>query len=159
MTPKTDSGNVLEKTVIGAFQGKKIQILPFSDWKKKPVNYGDELLLTNVPYDTIYGHKGYTEFLLRSKRFQKEIRIECKWQQWGGSVDEKLPYLYLNAIEKMPEKEIIIVIDGDGWKEGAIPWLRDTVIKKKYVGNKTADKIVRVFNLKEFLMWVNDTFR
>jgi hypothetical protein len=30
--------------------------------------------------------------------------IECKWQQVSGSVDEKLPYLYLNCIEAMPEK-------------------------------------------------------
>ncbi len=70
----------------------------------------------NVPFTTIYQHGGNTEFRLISERYNMDIRIECKWQQVAGSVDEKLPYLYLNCIEAMPEKHIIIIIDGDGWK-------------------------------------------
>ena len=41
------------------------------------------------------------EALLRKLERQNGlIRIEAKWQQSPGSVDEKLPYLFQNALEK-----------------------------------------------------------
>ena len=55
-------------------------------------------------------------FLVIIKKNNFRIRIECKWQQSSGSVDEKLPYLFLNAKDCMPEKDIMIIIDGKGWK-------------------------------------------
>lgn len=107
---------------------------------------------------TVYGHSGNTEFLLKSKKYNLEIRIECKWQQSSGSVDEKLPYLYLNCIEAMPEKDIIILIDGDGFKEGAIRWLRNAVKKKLYTSSLNVEKNILVMDLKGFLTWANNTF-
>lgn len=86
--------------------------------------------MENCPFKNIYHHDGNTEFLLKPKRFNCEIRIECKWQQSNGSVDEKFPYLYLNCIEAMPEKGIVIIVDGDGAKAGAITWLQETVKSK-----------------------------
>jgi hypothetical protein len=99
----------------------------------------------NVPFTTIYNHDGNTEFLLISERYNTCARIECKWQQVSGSVDEKLPYLYLNAIEAMPENTIIILIDGQGWKHGAIQWLKDAVASKKYSNEINRSKQIHVF--------------
>ncbi|MCC6690502.1 MAG: 4-diphosphocytidyl-2C-methyl-D-erythritol kinase, partial [Bacteroidia bacterium] len=121
-------------------------------------NYGEELLLENVPFVTVYEHKGNTEFLLISKKYNLRIRIECKWQQSAGSVDEKLPYLYLNTIEAMPEKSIMILIDGGGWKTGAIKWLKDAVKQNKYTIKANKDKQILVFNLADFFTWANKTF-
>lgn len=157
MNAQTGSGNVLEQTVKGTFQAKKFKVVQYRDWKKSPEKYGAELLLLRAPYETIYKHKGVTEFLLKSKKYNKDIRIECKWQQVSGSVDEKLPYLYLNVIS-CPEKEIAIIIDGDGWKKGAIEWLRNAIAEKMY-STHDSDKIVRVFNLKEFVTWANKEFK
>src|SRR5690606_13047129 len=105
----------------------------YSIWAKNPSFFGKELLLKHIPYDTIYNHKGRTEFLALSEKFNKKIRIECKWQQTSGSVDEKLPYLYLSAIEKMTEDEVIILYGGTGFKPGAIQWLKDSVLGRKYI--------------------------
>lgn len=116
------------------------------------------LLLENVPFVTVYEHKGNTEFLLISKKYNLRIRIECKWQQSAGSVDEKLPYLYLNTIEAMPEKSIMILIDGGGWKTGAIKWLKDAVKQNKYTIKANKDKQILVFNLADFFTWTNKTF-
>jgi len=69
-----------------------------------------------------------------------QIRIECKWQQVKGSVDEKLPYLYLNTIEAMPENTIMILIDGAGWKTGAVKWLKDAVQQKNTQQQKPKTK-------------------
>lgn len=155
----SNQGGMLESTVKSVLQRHGFEIVAHSDYKKKPEKYGHDLLLTNMPYDTIYNHKGKTEFLLVSEKYQLKIRIECKWQQSSGSVDEKLPYLYLNCIETMPETKIIIVIDGDGWKKGAIAWLKTAVAEKKYTTSENQDKSIQVFSLQEFITWANKVFR
>lgn len=152
------TGNQLESAVKAVFTGKGFQIVKYRDWIKSTSKFSEEVLLTNVPYTTIYKHRGSTEFLLISKKYNLKMRIECKWQQTSGSVDEKLPYLYLNAIESMPEDKIMILIDGRGWKEGAIEWLKDSVKNKKYVQGFSHKEIL-VFSLTEFFTWANKTFK
>ena len=157
-TKSNISGNQLEVAVKTVLTGKGFELVGYRTWLKNPEYFGKELLLENVPFTTIYQHKGNTEFLLVSEKYNLKIRIECKWQQVSGSVDEKLPYLYLNVIEAMPEKTIMILIDGGGWKSGAITWLREAVNNKKYSDNKYSDKEIFVFNLMEFFTWANKTF-
>lgn len=152
------TGNQLEVALQTVLNGKGFVIVQYSDWQKNPTKYGDELLLKNVPFKTIYKHKGKTEFLVLSQKYNLNMRIECKWQQVAGSVDEKLPYLYLNTIEAMPEKEIMILIDGGGWKKGAIEWLKSAVKDKKYTTEKNDDKSIKIFSLTEFFTWANNTF-
>lgn len=75
----------------------------------------------------------------------------------SGSVDEKFPYTYLNCVEAMPERDIIIIVDGGGAKQGAVNWLRNAAAARKYAGCR--DKRIQVMNLSEFLVWANRTFR
>jgi hypothetical protein len=142
---------------MGALASKGFKATSYRDYLMKPEQYGSELLLRNVPYKTIYGHPGNTEFLIRSEKYRLEIRIECKWQQSSGSVDEKYPYTYLNCIEAMPERDIIIIVDGGGAKQGAVDWLRGAAARGMYAEGK--DKHILVMSLSEFLVWVNRTFR
>lgn len=150
-------GKVLESTVIITLQSKGFTVVPYSQWKNTPERFGDELLLTNVPYETIYGHPGKTEFKILSHRFG-EYRIECKWQQSPGSVDEKFPYLYLNCLHRMPEQNIIIIVDGGGAKPGAVRWLREAAGQNAF-STKDNPKRIQIFNLTEFIVWANQTFR
>ena len=152
------TGNQLEAAVKTVLTGKGFQHAKFRDWENAPLIYGTELLLENVPFKTIYGHRGHTEFLLISEKYGLRTRIECKWQQVSGSVDEKLPYLYLNAIEAMPEKSIMILIDGPGWKAGAIKWLKDAIRNTAYMNNEKNKKDILVLSLSEFFAWANNTF-
>lgn len=152
-------GRILERTVVPTFEAHGFEIVAYSDWKKNPEKYGTELLLKHVPYTTIYQQNGFTEFLVKSEHFRLNIRIECKWQQSSGSVDEKLPYLYLNCIESMPETDIIIIAGGGGMKPGAIPWLKDAVSQKKYVLPGMPEKNIQVFSIEEFMTWANRTLR
>ncbi len=157
-TKSNITGNQLEVAVKTVLTGKGFELINYRIWEKNKEKYGEELLLENVPFTTIYKHKGNTEFLLISKKYNLRIRIECKWQQVKGSVDEKLPYLYLNTIEAMPETSIMILIDGKGWKEGAIKWLKDSVKQKKYTTEQNKNKEILVFNLTEFFTWANKMF-
>jgi len=157
-TKSNITGNQLEVAVKTVLTRKGFVLINYRLWEKNKEKYGEELLLENVPFTTVYEHKGNTEFLLISKKYDLRIRIECKWQQVAGSVDEKLPYLYLNTIEAMPENSIMILIDGAGWKEGAIKWLKDAVKQKKYTTEETKSKVIYVFSLTEFFTWANKTF-
>lgn len=138
--------------------GKGFELVKYRVWEKNQEKHGKELLLENVPFKTVYEHHGNTEFLLISEKYKLKTRIECKWQQVAGSVDEKLPYLYLNTIEAMPENSIMILIDGSGWKTGAIKWLKDAVKQKKYTTEENKNKDILVFSLTDFFTWANKTF-
>ncbi len=148
----------MEKTVEVVLAGRGFEVVSWRDWEEAPEKYGDELLLTNAPFKTIYGHPGRSEFLLKSARYDLDIRIECKWQQSSGSVDEKFPYLLLNCIEQMPERTIFIIVDGGGAKPGAVRWLREAAASGKFQ-EENRDKEIVVMNLSEFLVWVNSTLR
>lgn len=69
--------------------------------------------------------------------------IECKWQQSGGSVDEKYPYLVENI--KISKYKTIIVLDGNGYKPKALEWLKQ----------QKSEKLLDVFNMMEFQRWAN----
>ena len=153
------TGSQLEKAVQTVLLEKGFEIEMYRKWKANTDSYGKELLLKNVPFTTIYGHGGNTEFLLLSEKYNLKIRIECKWQQSAGSVDEKLPYLYLNTIEAMPEKDIMILIDGNGFKPGAKTWLKNAIQQKIYTSEENCDINIRVFSLTEFFTWANNTFQ
>jgi hypothetical protein len=150
------SGNVLEQAVVSTFKTKGFEVVKYREWEKHPERYSHELLLENVPFETIYGHNGNTEFLLKSQEYDLEIRIECKWQQSAGSVDEKFPYLYLNCVHAMPEKDIIIIVEGGGYKEGALQWLKNAAEQGLY--QESEKKNIQVVSLVEFLTWVNKSF-
>lgn len=156
-TKSNVSGAQLENAIKQVLIQKGFQVVKYKNYLTNPSYFKEELLLEDVPYTSIYGHKGKTEFLLISKKYNLQIRIECKWQQTPGSVDEKLPYLYLNAIEAMPEKTILLIVDGDGWKKGSIQWLEEAIKSKKYIkfGN---EKEIFLLDLKKFFSWANKTF-
>lgn len=113
--------------------------LPVVSHKFSKTKERKDVLLKHVPYTNIYGStRCRSEFVLCY--LDRKIRIECKFQESAGSVDEKLPYLFMNFTKSIPEEEAIIVIEGNGFKVGAKEWLR-----KKCAGTK-----VSVMNLDEF---------
>jgi len=153
------TGNVLEQLVISTLSTHGFPIIKYSDYLKTPDKYGEELLLRHVPYTTLYDGRGYTEFLLISQKFNLEIRLECKWQQTAGSVDEKLPHVYLSAVNAVPENNVIILIDGPGFRDGAISWLKNIAEERKYIPVDKQDKNILIMNMTEFLTWCNNKFK
>ncbi len=151
-------GGMLETVVVSVLESKGFQLISYKDYRVSP-DSSEELLIKNMPFTTIYGHPGMTEFLLKSKKYNLQMRIECKWQQVAGSVDEKFPYLYLNCIEAMPENDILILVDGTGAKKGSLQWLKDACKNKLYVSDRNKFKNIQVMSTTEFIKWANVTFR
>ncbi len=153
------TGSVLEAIVTSTLSTHGFEVVLYREYQKEPTRYGTELLLRNVPYTTLYGTRGFTEFLIRSERYNLETRIECKWQQSAGSVDEKLPYTYLSCAESVPEDDIIILIDGDGFRDGAKSWIREAAAQRRYIPAECPGKSIKVMSSTEFLTWVNNMIK
>lgn len=148
------SGNVLEKTVEGALLGHKYVQVGFDLAKKQrfeclinsqniPKRYAKQVYIG----EGIYGSDIYVDFyIIGSTSICSGLIIECKWQQTGGSVDEKLPYLNLNIQKCYPTKAVVL-IDGGGMKTKAISWLAAQVAENQ--------NLLAVHNLSSFLVWSN----
>lgn len=97
---------------------------------------------------SIYNTQLKADFILyHPERWKEGLIIEAKWQQTGGTTDEKYPYFVLNIQQKHPCKTIII-LDGEGYRPTARGWL------KSQVGNN----LLHVFNMAEFNAWANRNF-
>ncbi len=96
--------------------------------------------------DSIYGNPQYCDFIVyHPERWPDNLIIESKWQQSGGSVDEKYPYLVLN-IQMQYKSPTILVLDGGGYKPGGARWLRSQVGHGNFR---------HVFNMPQFAAWAN----
>ena len=70
---------------------------------------------------TIYGTDLVCDFLLfHPQKWPEGLVIEAKWQQVGGTVDEKYPYFVMNIWSS--EYSTILVLDGGGYRKGAEQW-------------------------------------
>lgn len=103
--------------------------------------HGVEFVRQQPIGNSIYCHPLRADFYLP----REELIIECKWQEVGGSADEKLPYLVENIRHCYPYPTIL-VLGGKGWKPGAIEWV------KQQVDNTS---LVNVLSVEEFMRWCN----
>ena len=93
---------------------------------------------------TIYGTDLVCDFLLyHPQKWPEGLVIEAKWQQVGGTVDEKYPYFVMNVWSS--EYATVFVLDGGGYRPGAETWIR----------SMQRENLLHIFNMAEFQTWVN----
>lgn len=136
------SGQFLEQMVEREFTSRGIPVFDWIDTGDNGDIFAPHFLLRNVPYTSIYGCQSRSEFVYRHFRSAMDIRIECRWQQVPGSVDEKLPYMLQNAQRAMPEPEVWLIIDGAGARAQALNWI-------KREAGLIHEKTIRVLRLPE----------
>ena len=151
MSSNNATGKSLENQIELLLNSQSYITTEYKHWVKNKEIDG-KFLVKQFPYISIYETKCRTEFVLIEN--ERRIRIECKWQQVSGSVDEKFPYLYLNAVQRWEEKESILVVDGGGYKPKALEWLK-TSAKNKVGFDDKPDKAIAVFTFTDFMIWVN----
>lgn len=108
-----------------------------------PKRYAKEVYIGPGIYETTLKVDFYVVGL---PKIPSGLIIESKWQESGGSVDEKFPYLNLNIQDSYPAPTIV-VLGGEGMREGAIKWLRQQVT---YNHN-----LLAVYTLDRFIAWAN----
>jgi len=150
------AGKALEKYVEDVLKSAGVLVMPYREWRGLSFKPAPRVLLKNVPYTTIYGSRGIGEFvlMLEGQGLHNGIRIECRSQHVAGSVDEKLPYLFENALA-FDQKNVIIVLDGNGFKKGAKEWL---INKARSVAHKNIDVVMADdYEFEYFIRMVMDT--
>jgi PD-(D/E)XK nuclease superfamily protein len=145
------NGRWLEQVVELEFKNRGFPIVDYA------VDLGNgHLFLTamavrRVPYTSIYGCQSVSEFVLYYRG--RAIRIECRVQETAGSVDEKFPYLLMNARDRMPEREVILLMHGEGARSEAVDWLR------RGCRAATDVKSILVMDVSEFRKWLRDLIK
>lgn len=123
------TGNAAEAAIVGVLHSKGIVFM-------RQQKIGKGLYRSDVKVDF---------YISPCKRLPKGLIIESKWQQSGGSVDEKYPYLVEN-IKRYYPSPCIVVVDGGGYKPGAVEFLRNQV---------DGVRLIAVQTISEFLTWSN----
>ena len=148
----TKTGNALEKFV----QQSLIDHGYVEFWNHKKQLFNNRNIVGGKQYSkqlvvgkTIYETDRLADFFVFNRdRFPNDLIIECKWQQSGGSVDEKYPLLVFNIVKLgIPT---VILLDGGGYRAQAMSWLKDQVNPK--------GAIIGVWTMAEFQKEVNNGF-
>ena len=134
------SGNGLEYYIEHEFQTRGVLVQDFNLNNNNHDLFCNRILLRRVPYTSIYGCLSTSEFVYQDGPIA--VRIECRRQDTPGSVDEKFPYLWMNASEAMPENNVWLIIDGLGARPKAIEWLNRKC-------RSQMNKIIRVYSLAD----------
>lgn len=141
------TGNALERVVLHALNDNKYSFVPPKQFLTA-CRFVQPFYTRQIPATKgIYGYTIRHDFMLyHPEKWPHNLIIECKWQQRRGSVDEKYPYNVLNIQQKYPCPSIIL-LDGAGFRSGAGAWLRAQV---------DGIKLLHVFSMMEFQIWVNN---
>jgi len=119
------SGLGLEDRIEATLADTGFEIIPYADWDEARLYESEHprLVVLDPPYTSIYGHRARIEF--RVIDGARQILIEAKRQNVPGSTDEKLPYVFQNALANISDDvAFVLVMEGDGWKPGAVVWIR-----------------------------------
>jgi hypothetical protein len=98
--------------------------------------------------ETVFGTERFADFLIVNKEiFPDGLILECKWQQAGGSVDEKFSFLHQNILKTgVPT---IFLYGGGGHKPGSIVYLNERI---------DGCNLLAVWREDEFYIEVNNGF-
>jgi hypothetical protein len=143
------SGQFLESMVTREFSTRGFLFRTFDRDADNLDLFTPRVVVRNVPYTSLYKCESRSEFVITDH--SRKIRVECRWQETSGSVDEKFPYLLDNAEFCMPESEILILLGGDGARKGAINYAKNRAAK-------CSRKKIWVLTVNDFPRWVREQF-
>lgn len=141
------TGSILESAILSRLDERGYTFIPPKRFT--PARFLEQPIYSRKFHigQSIYDTPQYCDFILyHPQKWTNNLVIEVKWQQVGGSVDEKYPYLVLN-IQMKYSVPTILILDGSGYKKGAEKWIRS----QSGHGN-----FLSVFNLQQFHAWVNN---
>ena len=144
-TTANRTGNSLESFIENLLNTNGYGKVPWHRFEASK-SLGQPVYAKQMPVcQSIYETQVKVDYILyHPERHPQGLIIEAKWQQTGGTADQKYPYFVLNIQQKYPYKTIVI-LDGQGYSPGAAKWM------KSMVGNN----LLHVFTMAEFMAWAN----
>lgn len=134
-------------------------ILSYTDYRyfEEEGSLPTDYVVRAWPHMSLWGTQGKKEALIVTNRSNVEfirengsirIILEAKYQNTSGSVDEKIPYIWL-AFQASTIPNWIVVYDGKFWLtprgKAAIQWLKNRVAE-----NELENRTIRICNRREF---------
>ena len=146
------AGKAYENMLRPLFTTYGYEISNWAPWRDRhvPLEESGKIAIHQFPYKTMYGGDGHTEWLLVNNAKNIILRLEVKTQRSSGSVDEKFPYTYINSLIGYPEKDVILLVDGVGFRDGAVPWLKNAV-ETRWLQDMYGEKNIKVLSYTEFV--------
>lgn len=145
-----ESGRFLENACRAYFLPRGFIVKTFSEDADNADMFASQMLVLRDPYTNLAGLRCYSDLVIIDN--QRRIRLECKWQDTPGSVDEKLFGLFFNLRDTAPEYEIVILHGGNGARVEIIRWL------EKEAKLAAPRKKIWVLNINDFPLWVRREF-
>lgn len=148
------AGAVYEQSLRGVFEAYGFEIVKYAEWKRRgvPIEESGRIVISGYPFRSIYNHNGRTEWLIVNNDRNAVCRVEVKTQRGNGSVDEKIPYMYLNGVYGYEEDDIAFVVEGDGFKPGVRPWLRNA-IDSRFCREDDDTRHIEMYTVGEFIAY------
>lgn len=128
------SGRSLERDIENEFVARGVMVKWHSVAQGNADLFAEQLLIKRVPQSNWFGGYSVSEFVYQSTSGIR-ARIECKWQEHSGSVDEKAPAMIANA-SLAPEPVVWLVVGGPGMRHGIRRYLYKQCIDLALSGSK-----------------------
>lgn len=114
---------------------------------------GDLLMRLQYDYErqayvgqSVFGKRIVVDFLVKNAaEFPAGFIIESKYQDMGGSVDEKYAYVWMNIVTSAYRYPIIVVCFRPDLCAGAVRFLREQVDGQRFIG---------VFDFAQLMSWL-----
>ncbi len=128
------SGRSLERDIENEFAARGVRTTWYSASRKNLDLFAGQQLIKRVPQPNWFGGISVSEFVYLSVS-GTQVRIECKWQEHSGSVDEKAPAMKENAL-LAPEPVVWLILGGPGMRIGIRRYIYRQCIETAHNGSK-----------------------
>lgn len=151
-----DSGTWLERLVERTFVDVGYSAKSATDDQDNSDLFQPQILIKNVPYQNLFGRQSRIEFELIDERYDLHMPMECRNQETSGSVHEKIPYFYLNALYCLPGNVVAFIYSGDWYTnndtgKASIEWLKNAIKAGLYAPSQRKQiYVVDATNIRRF---------
>lgn len=131
--------------ILESFGYAKVSNKKFDEMKSKGKRiYARQYTLKNL---SVYNRPIKCDVIIYDPiRHPNCLVIECKCQKTKGSADEKMVYLVENI--KKSNKDTIIVVEGEGFRDGVIDYYLPESLGNKFVGFFDLSSFTELCDLK-----------
>lgn len=77
-------------------------------------------IIERPTFTSIYGPGDTADYLLKIDNLGREVLVEVKSQQSAGTTDQSVASDYLNALAVWPERDFFLILEGEGFSDGAL---------------------------------------
>ena len=131
------AGKLFEANIKGHFVDRGFIFVEPSEVLRGLANGDDLLLFGDKWYSTqlacernLYQAKFKADvFVFEKEHWPNGLIIECKYQELGGSVDEKYVFTVM-SLKELKHRDTLLILGGNGARNCAVNWMKDQQDKK-----------------------------